>query len=482
MAKSNKRLLLGIAVGVAILVFGAYFRNQRQTTGEFETKKLFAELDIEAIERIEIAFDDDSFAISKVGDVWGLDSKAGYPIDGETLRELVLNIATLEAPERMTDKPANYDRLGVGEDNAVNGRVKMIGAENNTLVDLFVGEERRGKPSSPGGFAPAAGQYVRAAGDPWVYQIKDALTVESDQARWLANEILKVEADVLQTVKIDSPGTTDSFSIAREATDPFDIVTPIPAGWQAKTYEVRNISRSLSSLTLEDVYPTSDAAVQDLVFDATLTATQKNGLVYTAATSKQGEDHFLKLSASYDRNADLSLVDESTSDSIAAKELPAAEEAAAELNARHAPWIYTVASYQYDKLRKPLSDLLEEAPEEEAVVEPDAIEAAPEPPAEEKAPPEEAKPESKPTTSSLTLEQQAEWDEYLEKGAATAGAKPAHPDIPLEEHIKLMEEKIAERKANFPDRGLEEVIPEPSYPPAAPGAGASEPATPPAAE
>lgn len=409
MGKANQKVILALTV-VIVAVTLLLYQNQEKSGGEkFTPVKLFKDLDISKIGQLEIKTKDEPISITKTGDdAWGLASRGGYPVDAEKFRKLVFAIKGLEAADRMTEATDKYDRLGVGE-KPESGQVRLLDSAGKELAGLIVGKEREGKPSQEGGFAGPSGQYVRVAGNPAVYKIKESIQVESQPTQWLQREIVKVEENNLQEIRVKNEGTTQSFALARIGTNPFKVLNPIPSGQREKTVAVGGVGRALSNLMLNDVVGAEDAKAKEIKFGSTYEAIQKNGLVYVAETGAHNEDRYVKLSARYDPAMDLAKSDERTSDTVTAKSLELADVAMKKVNDRTAKWIYQIPSYAYENLNKKFSDMIEPIPTPTPVPAPGAT-----------------APEGLPSGSgleSLSLEQRKALFEAMPK----EGKPPKHP-------------------------------------------------------
>lgn len=415
--KSNLQIILIVTAAVLALAVGVHRLRTGSGEGEFEPKPLFKKLDLDKVAQVKITTAEDTVLMKRLAPgKWGLDSRGGFPVDEPRLKKMVLAMAELEASDRMTDNPEKYEKLGVQEEHPMNGRIELLDESGAKLADLRVGEQRTPPASEEAGFVPREGQYVRAGDDKWVYKVKDRIDVASVPTTWLQREILKLDEKVLKDVRIENSATTESVHLVRTGTDPFKLITPVPEGMKEKTWGLSSVTNLLTNLTLTDVIPATDPKASSIEYKATYLATQKNGVVYKVEAGELGEDRFLKLSASYDKAADLSLSDERTSDSLAAKEIEPAEGTVAAANERHSPWIYQVAAYQYGNASKKLSELIEEdkpptppasgfgaagpQPPPFTMAPP----AAPAPPVAEEAAPVEAMPEAAPADETAPTE------------------------------------------------------------------------------
>jgi len=220
---NDLKILIPLALVASVLTVVLYQHQERRSGEQFEPRKLLPDLDVGAIRGVEILSGDESVKLVGDQNEWSLASLEGFPIDHEQLRELILALGDLEASDRMTEKPENYERLGVQEDQPSGGRLKLLAENGSVLAEVFVGDERRGQSAAPGGFSPADGQYVRIAGDPWVYKTADLVSVPTGTTPWLQNEILEVPAADLQRIEMGDASTTESLTLVRGEAGEFEL-------------------------------------------------------------------------------------------------------------------------------------------------------------------------------------------------------------------------------------------------------------------
>ena len=366
MRRSPVQILLVLAVAGALLAALVIASSGDKSSASYNPEKLFPLLQIDDIVRIEITAPEYDATLLAANGGWGVDSRSGYPADAEKLRRLVLGVAGLTPTDRMTDKPEKYARVGVAADIPASGHLRFLNGGDEVLVDLALGDLRKGKPQGPGGFSPTQGQYVRAEGDPWVYLITSEIQIEERAQDWLEREVMDVAEADLTRIAIDHVDSTETLAIARAEGDAFSIETTIPNGYEQTDWSVVAMAKGLSGLTLEDVFKADGEKSEGLEFDIRFVATNRDGVAYTAATGKRDDKRYLKLSAAVAGTVSsaepLEAID---NESVEPEQTPAAS--VAEFTRKHSPWIYVISTTQYNGLTKKLSDVIEEkAPEADA--------------------------------------------------------------------------------------------------------------------
>jgi hypothetical protein len=104
----------------------------------------------------------------------------------------------------------------------------------------------------------------------------------------------------------------------------------------------------------------------ELDFDATYICELESGLIYTVRTAEEDGTIYAKLSAEGPDVGKVTIGRDEPEESLKEKDaLLQAADQAEEFNRRHRPWIYELAGYGTDNLRKPLSELVEEVDGEE---------------------------------------------------------------------------------------------------------------------
>ena len=112
----------------------------------------------------------------------------------------------------------------------------------------------------------------------------------------------------------------------------------------------------------------------DLTWDATYSCRLKSGLTYTVKLAKKDDKQYAAISAIGPGLKSVQITKTESDEELKKKEaLLLAAQTAQEFTPRHAPWVYELASWTADKMRKPLADLIEEIPSDD---EPEEITAS----------------------------------------------------------------------------------------------------------
>ncbi|HSH70640.1 MAG TPA: DUF4340 domain-containing protein, partial [Deferrisomatales bacterium] len=224
MGKTTTKIIIVLAVAfVAIAVFQARHQGGNNPD-EVRPQQLFPQLDLAVVAAVQLEHAGASLTLRRgEGDSWGVEQRAGYPVDGEKLRRLALGIAQLQARDRLTANPEQYATLGLA-DPPEGGIVTLQGADGNALAVLRLGQHKQAK--SPGG---ASGQFVRVDDDPAVYLVANAPAADTGPTTWVDRKLLDLAADQVIGVAVTRP--KGSFVASRQQpTDPLTLETPLPKG------------------------------------------------------------------------------------------------------------------------------------------------------------------------------------------------------------------------------------------------------------
>lgn len=314
------------------------------------------------------------YTLRRVGDVWTLEDKGGYPVQMEQVRKAVLALTDATTIEAKTADPARHVKLGVEDFDAADSKstlVTLLDKDGREVAKLIVGKELE----SAGGVQGNGQRYVRKAGDPqsWLATLK--LDLHEQSTEWLAKEILKVPQDRVRSVEIRQPDG-ETVLVDRPAADTKDFTLHgIPEGKEATYPTVANsLATGLEYVNLEDVAPASEVDFSTGTGPIARFHTF-DGLVVTVTTKDQDGKSYASFAASYEAPpapAATEAPKEGETATPPATATKSAEEVAKEvtdLNARLSKWAYVISSYSRSQLGKKLTELVKDnAPPPDAAI------------------------------------------------------------------------------------------------------------------
>lgn len=252
----RKHFLLTVAAAAVVVVgAGLALTNIKEKTASTESNfLLFPDLakKIGDVTELVVTTKGQTADIRRgAGEVWGLTEKGGYPVSTEKVAKAVFGLAEVKAVEARTDRPENYDKLGVGDPAGKDNDAKLVVLKDQAgkdLAALIVGKTPSGESYSN----PSGGIYVRKPTEARAWLASGKVPVETDPLRWLEREITRVKKDQMADAVLT--GGPDG---------PIKIVRPDPAkadfvleGVDPATLDPYAASRTMSVpefLDLDDV-------------------------------------------------------------------------------------------------------------------------------------------------------------------------------------------------------------------------------------
>lgn len=289
-----------------------------------------------------------AFTFIRKDGVWLAPDKFDYRVDSDDVRDLVVKLSDMRFIERKTSNPERFERLEVNDiDDELSESVyvRMASADERTLAEAIIG-----RPSARFIDGSVSGTYIRFPENDEVWLASGAVNVQTRQVPWLDREIVKVPADTVARVII---GTGDeAYEAVREGEgeDATFVVPQVPEGRELKDSVVRDLTRGLANVALEDVRPRAELALpEDAHFARVETL---DGVAIDLRMAKIDDRPWVTVAASY--------IGDAGDETEAAN---AARTRVVDINARVGDWVYWVPADVYDRLTKPLDDQLK--PEEE---------------------------------------------------------------------------------------------------------------------
>ncbi len=337
-------LLAVTAVAVAAAAFAVAFDRRPvapDLAGEPVLPGLVARLN--DVAKIVVEGSGTTLTIERGADGWRLVERAGYPVDRERARGLLVALARLERLEPKTRRPELYERLELRDpevEGARSRRVSLLDGEGKTIAALIVGKSKFSLSGD-------GGVYVRLPDDPQTWLARGELDLGTEPRDWLARTIADIPSKRVRRVVVRHPdGETVEVSKASPEESDFALAG-LPDGAKVKSqFDVNGFASVLSGLDLDDVKPAGEVTFPP---DDTLEAEIETfeGLVLELALAEIDGDRWLRLAVRRRPAAD--------GDEDAARE-------AAALAERVDGWVYKVPAYKFTSFVKRRDELVETAP------------------------------------------------------------------------------------------------------------------------
>lgn len=312
---------------VAAVTVGIQMRGRSASQSAGVVLPAFAE-HLRDATRIVVLSKDARYEIQRTDKGWVLKDRGNFPVKREQLGKFTDGLRSLVYVRPMTHDPERLERLGLG-DPAQGGSGVLVQVEDGQgarLADIIVGQ------------APGGALFVRKPGDNQSWQVRGTLPSLRDASQWLELTPLSIDAARIAGADVQ-PATGPAYVVSRDSVEAsFSIVgntAPVasPGG-------VADAALKVADLQPNDVRPaaaisgTPSARLRMRTFDGLAI----EGEVYAEA----GGRHWLKLVARADK--------------------PEKEGEAREINARVAPWAYSLSDAEALALAPALSTLVR-APE-----------------------------------------------------------------------------------------------------------------------
>lgn len=282
-----------------------------------------------------------SLAKSDTG--WTVDERGGYPADIGKIRQNVLTLAGARVVEEKTSNPELYDRLGVQDidsEDATGVELAIYTPEETTV--LIVGETG----------VQGENAYVRRAGEARSWLVSADLDLGRETTDWVESEFLDIAPVSLQAVTITHPDQS-VMRIEKASRDDTFVVAEVPAGRELSFGGVASgVGSALSTLSFDNVLPDGEKSL-DGIAPVLARYESFDGLIVRALSYSTEDGVWTK----FGFDVDMALAARFTGDDATDKD-SAVQARAAELNAKHGPWLYKLPSFKSDQLMKRMEDLL----------------------------------------------------------------------------------------------------------------------------
>jgi len=357
---SNKKLaVLGM---VAVLMVGwAILQNRishNDSKTSFSSSPLIEGLQIEAVSAITITSGNgqQTTTLNRNGKAFVVADKENYPADVTKINRVINDCLDIRTHEKVTDNSSNHADLGVTEETA-QFVVHFLDKDGGQIVGLAVSE------ADENGTA-----FARMLSSNDVYSIQNPPRVVARPMDYVDAQLLQIQQDRLSSVAVKTG--QDSY-ILRALDDKSDIeLKDMPAGKQFKGTDYKSVFKALSSLRFEDVM-SDKSAPESMAFDSSYTGKLDDMTVYKLSLAKKDDKTYAAVSADYLDKSIIQVNKDDSEEQLKENEAKLkARDAVDAFNQKHQGWVYQIPSYQAGNLTKPLSELLEDAPEPEKEPEP----------------------------------------------------------------------------------------------------------------
>ncbi len=261
---------------------------------------------------------------------WMISARDDYLADLGKLRNLIIGLADAQVVEEKTSNPAHYAKLRVDDPEEGGKGTKVVLSGPSFTYSLVLGNTAQGNK-----------RYARIADEATSYLIDQELDIPETAGDWLVPDIVDVDAgDVRRVTIAHADGETIVIEKSEREQTNFE-VADIPEGRELSYATVGNgVAGALAKLTLDDVRAGEESSPT-----TTTTYETWDGLTVTAEVVSDDDSSWIAFSAG------------------PTDEESAADDPAAEINARVSGWQYQIADYKKNLLTRRWEDILKAADE-----------------------------------------------------------------------------------------------------------------------
>jgi hypothetical protein len=446
-----RNVILLLVVAVALIWYARHTSSARKPVSGRTGTMVLPALDLNAVERVQIASSDRTVTIARREDQWVCPSAHNYPIQFDKLKNALIKMADLKVGQVIQADVARREELKLAAPSPATPKdksgtlIELFGSGTAPLASLILGESRMkksaGAPDAYGGYPD--GRYLSADGGKTVYLVSDTLDdFSTDPKSWLDTEVWSLYSSDINEITIRHPGA-QPVRLVKPAGQTSFVLEGLAPDEETDDVKAANAAGAFGYLRFDDVVDPSlaDTAI-GMTSAVVYSAVATNGQVYTATvggTGKVGdsEGRYVRFQAA--------LPPSPPTDADARKRL---EQGVADINAKLAKWTFLVSNYKADSMVLSRDVLARKKPAETNAAPAAASAVTPPPPpppptaTEAKAPTAQTVPETKPAPTVAETASQPQTDMVVtaDKKAEAIAPTPSSANPPRQGLPRIRQE------------------------------------------
>ncbi len=306
MKRKQLYILLGTALVLAIA--GTIFQMVRSAgwKGQSVDSEPFAQLPVNTVEKLVIKSSKGAVTLQKVGEIWTVSERKGFPADFGKIRDLIRSLWEFKVVRTLEVGPSQFARLHIlppGQGDGSGIELDLIATADKPVKTLIFGksfggegggEEDEEGPTDSGRFV-----YDPSEKDK-VYLGKESFyTVDPSPQNWIDKDFIKPEG--IKEITRDSSATGEGWKISRKDEKPqWELVDAKPGETlKAETFaSLTNFAPSFADVKTADA-PDSETGLKQPV---TVNLAGFDGFKYKVEIGGPGPEqtHFLRFKVSAD--------------------------------------------------------------------------------------------------------------------------------------------------------------------------------------
>jgi len=342
MIKPQQFVILGATTLVALVAAAMLHASSTQRgPGTVEGRPMLPELrrQANALGGIALTKRGRTLTFVRNGEQWSIKERAGYPVEGDKVRALLVQLTNAELAEPKTASKDRWPLLDLEDPAAAEAKsslVRLLDANGKPTAELVIGKQRMNAFGTG-----RHGVYVRRPSETQTWLASGEPKVTLDVKDWVDPAIFKADVEKLNRVTVAHPREVP-IVVEREGEagkgGKFMLKT-VPEGMKVKqSASVEQIALSLGSVELEDVRKLDATPVGDNV--SIITAESSDGLTVTFRLRREGTEGDPWLSFTATGQGD-------------------AKKAADAVNAKAAGWEFKIPKWKADQIGKRAADIFE---------------------------------------------------------------------------------------------------------------------------
>ncbi len=394
--KIRNLIILLIAAGIlGIWAYKSSQDGQSKLRPGRVGEEIFKTLPLNDVAAILITTPQTNVTIKRTAENWVVAERYDYPAKFQKIVDTLLALRDLKIGQVIaggSERAADFRLETSAEDEElIATRLELRDASDKVLAELSIGKHFTTQPSSRqkqnfmfGGGGYPSGQYVKLA-DGTIAVVSSTLDNYIEPATsWLADDFLNVPTADIEEISLTGPERAPVKVIRESEAKTFTLEDFDKAEGTLDTGKLGQLAGGLSYLSFQDVAdPSLTEAETGLDQPIVYTARAKDGCIYTLSigkpVSENVEDRYVRVSLTYEQPPEKTAETEKTEDAEEAKtpepsalppqfmaETKTKTDAEtepkvkiAELNRRHADWVYIVRSYRAENLLLTRDQLIE---------------------------------------------------------------------------------------------------------------------------
>lgn len=337
--------VLAVVAGIMVAAtLGLYLQPESGGSTFQPGMPLVQGLNPQAVQAIKINSPDGEVILKRSGNGFVIPAKNDYPASRKKINGLLVEVSDMVCAEKITGSADVHEKLGVKKGGGKAVAVSFLDESGDRLVGLIKGKRAR----------QGRGVYVRLMGEDTVYSTEKWVSFDTAPLDYCDKSLLSLKPKNVDRVKV-SIGDSQYVLVGQEG-DEVALKDP-PAGKKAISQKVKRVFRAIRNVQLKDVQPGTPEGMQ---WDGRYECVVKGNLRYVIETAKKDDTYYAHVIAKGPDVEEVTVKRSESKESLEAKDkLLQASDKASSFNKKHGGWTYVISKRQAQKLRKPLSDLVE---------------------------------------------------------------------------------------------------------------------------